>query len=1268
MKKILSLVLAAMMIFSVLPAAFAAETAVAAEVSEAQAEAIALLKELGIYKGLENGDLAADDLVQRYQMSIFATRFASGRTDDKVWVTTENDSGFTDVVDFDGARDDVLGMISYAAQAGIVNGTGNNKFEPNLNVKYKEAITMVVRALGQNYTAASYPWAYIQFANDNGLLEGIDTSIAPDEYVTRGVIAQLLYNALFAELKDEDGKAIPTVAEKNFGVGKSRVMITASNDIVYEPDASKVLKDGYVRFAVVNKQGEPIGADYHAAATAFGLADAKAENRAVGTLYDVYYKNNYADLLSVESLAVVYENRGHDNMQVKASSANNGIYEYDALTYYGDKDQYVTIDGTKYQVVTSYDELYKNQGANSNKAGTPEMKVFTEYGAGDKAVLMPGLVLSNDGKTIYKMGTSYEGFFEPYATYSDAMGVWYGKVTDATGAKVWKIFTTAELYATVDNDLSDGFGQKTNASLANAYADITVSANERMTIRQYQFGYITFTTNTRVDQYGTSASHVKTGVKTFTLQTRTASTTGALSNDNTTYRLYDSQISVLKNENGDVIDWGLRPVNDAMTQGTVLADGTIVKGTEYYADEYTWTGIPHAELKNGYIIYYINHETREICVIDTITDAADGDDSYIIKNTYIRGFDLATDSITVGADYTTYKYDYNNITGTSLKGKANNSNNTSNNYAYLKDLYNIPVNLVIVDGKVVHIEKAASNEFVIIDNFVSFEEDGIVANAWSTVDNGYTQIKIASYNGWTVGGIDYWYYFFGAYTGTPSALTIPFNVRTLYKVVGIEDGKYDLTDMFTTIDGSDDREFSVNVIKEGYVENVDKANNKLVAGKFTATADTDYWMILDLSNDNVQAPNPKNREVYSLNGKVNPVQFLAGADFYKANGDYVIVVGAGEMEGAGLFAGDVAFYKYNSKVNLYDNENYLVSNSFNTYNYSLYMVNVLTGKTELVQLANDTVLGVGNSGYNAYAMYEDIRLNHEGDIFMVEDGILKDTSDANVWTEDMVAAYYYGAEADYQIKSFAGVDGTALAKGSTAIDVLDIVNAAMVEEFLTGATSSIGYFDGNITVFFRKNTKAATTYSSFNGAQAGRRITNGSYAYNSNVTALNDMLANEPVYYVYFVVNKATQTATAWVVASTESFAKAPSAATTTTWLGNGVNGSTASDSNLDTTVMNTTYSFSLNEATDVLTVTVAYNNATLVSDTTVYTASYTPNGASYILPKSIEKTVGADGKLTKLVLVFEGVAEYAAGDALVVQIDRSADSYSNIRQKTVIG
>ncbi|MBQ5887095.1 MAG: S-layer homology domain-containing protein [Clostridia bacterium] len=218
MKKILSLVLAMLMIFSMVPAVFAAETSE----SDYQA-AIEYLKAIELYKGTTDGD-AADELVERYQMALFTARMVTGRVDKAYWETDANDSDFTDL---EALNAEALGGVCYAAQQGIVNGIGGNEFAPFDNVTYRDAIVMIVRALGFNYPDSGYPWSYVNKARELGVLDGI-TGVSYTAEVKREVIAQLLYNAINAEIKGA------TIAASVFGVEETIVMVTATPDgIVY---------------------------------------------------------------------------------------------------------------------------------------------------------------------------------------------------------------------------------------------------------------------------------------------------------------------------------------------------------------------------------------------------------------------------------------------------------------------------------------------------------------------------------------------------------------------------------------------------------------------------------------------------------------------------------------------------------------------------------------------------------------------------------------------------------------------------------------------------------------------------------------------------------------------------------------------------------------------------------------------------------------------------------------------------------------------------
>lgn len=85
--------------------------------------------------------------------------------------------------------------IGRASQLGIVAGYGNGKFGPGDPVTYEQAITMIVRAIGESDKAIScggYPDGFIKIAQEKNLLTGIQAE--KGQGLTRGCVAILLYN------------------------------------------------------------------------------------------------------------------------------------------------------------------------------------------------------------------------------------------------------------------------------------------------------------------------------------------------------------------------------------------------------------------------------------------------------------------------------------------------------------------------------------------------------------------------------------------------------------------------------------------------------------------------------------------------------------------------------------------------------------------------------------------------------------------------------------------------------------------------------------------------------------------------------------------------------------------------------------------------------------------------------------------------------------------------------------------------------------------
>lgn len=149
--------------------------------------AIESLADMGLVKGISETEFDPNRPVARHEMALFIARIKSGlNIDDSPEM--ENDTIFTDLVNptFNAA-------ISYCYKHKIIEGRGDNIFDPLGTVSVQEALTMAIRAMG--YTTLDYPDGYISHAKKFGLLAGLEDA----NYfagMTRDQVAQLMYNTL----------------------------------------------------------------------------------------------------------------------------------------------------------------------------------------------------------------------------------------------------------------------------------------------------------------------------------------------------------------------------------------------------------------------------------------------------------------------------------------------------------------------------------------------------------------------------------------------------------------------------------------------------------------------------------------------------------------------------------------------------------------------------------------------------------------------------------------------------------------------------------------------------------------------------------------------------------------------------------------------------------------------------------------------------------------------------------------------------------------
>lgn len=212
-KKVLSLVLALVMVLGTLGTAFA-DTAAAPAVNEK----LEKLKELGLVIGNESGDFGLENAITRAEMATVIVR-ALGLED-----VAKASQGFpSQFSDMNGAN--VLwarGYVNVAVGQGIIKGYPEGTFLPANNVTYAEAIAMLVRA-GNGITAeeeevAVWPTTYLAKAAQLGVLDG--TAIADyNAPAVRGTLFDILYNAVI-NLQMGDYQVVKAIVLENYRVEK----------------------------------------------------------------------------------------------------------------------------------------------------------------------------------------------------------------------------------------------------------------------------------------------------------------------------------------------------------------------------------------------------------------------------------------------------------------------------------------------------------------------------------------------------------------------------------------------------------------------------------------------------------------------------------------------------------------------------------------------------------------------------------------------------------------------------------------------------------------------------------------------------------------------------------------------------------------------------------------------------------------------------------------------------------------------------------------
>lgn len=157
-------------------------------------EAVDKLVDLGVITGYPDGSFRPNENIRRSEYAAVAVRAKQLEEEANI---SQGITIFGDVPSIHWAT----GFINVAEEEDLINGmgiiNGINTFGPERNIKYEEAVTILVRALGYETAATNsgnWPDGHLTVAAQIGLLQNINGT--KGMLANRGMVAQLTYNAL----------------------------------------------------------------------------------------------------------------------------------------------------------------------------------------------------------------------------------------------------------------------------------------------------------------------------------------------------------------------------------------------------------------------------------------------------------------------------------------------------------------------------------------------------------------------------------------------------------------------------------------------------------------------------------------------------------------------------------------------------------------------------------------------------------------------------------------------------------------------------------------------------------------------------------------------------------------------------------------------------------------------------------------------------------------------------------------------------------------
>lgn len=272
-----------------------------------------------------------------------------------------------------------FGAIRVLYDLGYISGDGNRRFEPERSITVREALTIMVTALGYKYEAmqrGGYPTGFTSVASEKEIItESFEDYNAP---MTLGSIYNMLYDSLDVPVmmvNITDGRETYTASEENtvlwvyFKAEKHEGIVTANEYTALTSVDGRVTDDQIsVNDTVYYSQQDY--SDMLGYNTVYYISFKNDDN---GELVHMYSEDNTAieilseDIEKMSDNSIVYREDGTSRSKTEnISSDADVIYNGRALTGYGTLANIMPINGTTVLI-------------DNDKDGNADVVNITEY-------------------------------------------------------------------------------------------------------------------------------------------------------------------------------------------------------------------------------------------------------------------------------------------------------------------------------------------------------------------------------------------------------------------------------------------------------------------------------------------------------------------------------------------------------------------------------------------------------------------------------------------------------------------------------------------------------------------------------------------------------------------------------------------------------------------------------------------------------------------------------------------------------------------------